>query len=109
MRAWMRYGIALSVIWILIGGSLGNNWAIRQASTRTSAEVDECLAAYRARPRANDGGIWTPCWDHFGENYQRNVDGHWWAAARLALIPLPFAWLIIYFFVRLYYLVKRRA
>jgi hypothetical protein len=32
MGGWVRIGIVLSVIWILVGGFLGNNVAINDAS-----------------------------------------------------------------------------
>jgi len=109
MGRWIRIGIVLSVIWALVGGSWGNNWAINEASKLTSAQVDNCLSANRARPRSKDGDIWTPCWEQFGENYLRNVQGHWSAAAMVGLVPIPIAWFMACMFVGLYRWTRRRG
>jgi hypothetical protein len=113
MGGWVRIGIVLSVIWALVGGFLGNSAAINDASKLTSAQVDSCVAANKARMRSNADRsepydqIWKPCWDQFEKNYLQNVEGHWWAAAFVGLAPIPVAWLIVYMIVGTYRWVRR--
>ena len=108
MNGWVKIGIVLSVIWALVGGYSGNKRAINDASTLTSAQVDNCLSANHAWPHSKNGEIWTPCWEQFGKIYLHNVEGHWWVAAMVGLAPIPVAWLNIYMLVGLYRWIKRR-
>jgi hypothetical protein len=113
MGGWVRIGIVLSVIWILVGGFWGNNAAINDASKLSSLQLDNCVSANKARLRSKGDNsepydqVWTPCWDQLSKNYLRNVDGHWWAAAIVGLAPIPIAWLIVYMFVGLYRWIRR--
>jgi hypothetical protein len=113
MGGWVRIGIVLSVLWILVGGFWGNNTAINDASKLTSAQVESCVSANKARLRAQGDNsepydkIWTPCWAEHTKNYMTNVEGHWWAAAFVGLAPVPIAWLILYMLIGLYRWIRR--
>jgi len=109
MDGWVRIGIVLSVIWAFVGGFWGNKRAINDAATLTNAQVETCLSANQARPRPKNGEIWTPCWEHFGKNYQHNVEGHWWFATMVGLLPIPIAWLSVYMLIGLRRWTRRRA
>ena len=109
MNGWVRIGVVLSVIWAFVGGFWGNKRAINDASTLTNAQVENCLAANRARPRSKSGEIWTPCWEQFGKNYQLNAEGHLWFGTMVGLLPIPIAWLSVYVLIQLRRWKRRRA
>jgi hypothetical protein len=84
------------VLWFFVGGFLGNKLALDEAGTRTSAELDRCAAANQ-RQYGEYGPyekVWTPCWNQFSPNFQRNAEGRWWVALGAAVIPIPLAWLL---------------
>ena len=113
MGGWVRIGIVLSVIWAVVGGFLGSKAVLNDASMLTSAQLDSCVAASKARLRAQGDTsepyekIWTPCWGEYEKNFMRNAEGSWWAAAFVGLAPIPLAWLIVYMFIGLYRWIRR--
>lgn len=96
MGGWQRIGIVASVIWFFVGGFIGNKLAIDEGEGQTRAWFDLCVLANKAK--FGEYGpyekVWTPCWNEYGSQFARNVEGHWWAALAFALIPLPIAWLL---------------
>ncbi len=87
LNGWQRIGIVLSVIWIFVGGFWGNNIGIHQGDWAVSM-LGSC---YDIRP--ND---WASCQREFHTNFSEAVKYHWYAAAFLAFVPTPIAWLIVY-------------
>jgi hypothetical protein len=107
LNGWQRIGIVGSVIWVLIGGFLGNKAALDYAGETTKHQLDACVSGNRTQLHLNSdanapyGQIWTPCWNQFNANYMKNAEGHWWGALIVGLVPIPFAWLIGWCFVAL--------
>jgi hypothetical protein len=96
LSGWQRIGIVASILWFFVGGFIGNKAALDEAGAKTSAQLDQCVAANKMR-LGEDGPydqVWTPCWRQFDANFLRHADGHWWAALAVALIPIPIGWLL---------------
>ena len=93
---WQRIGIVASVLWVFVGGFIGNKEALDEAGARTASQLDSCVAANKRRS-GEDGPyeqVWTPCKNQFSANFRRNAEGHWWVVLAVALIPIPIAWLL---------------
>jgi hypothetical protein len=75
---------------------IGNNVAINNAGDRTHASFDLCVATNKAK--LGEYGpydkVWTPCWNQFSTQFEKNAEGHWFVALAFAVIPIPIAWLI---------------
>jgi hypothetical protein len=98
LNGWQRIGLVLSIIWFLVGGFWGNKIALDEAGTRTSSQLDHCVAQNKLR--LGEYGpydqVWTPCWDEWSTNFMRNAEGHWWVALSVGLIPIPIGWVLVY-------------
>jgi hypothetical protein len=108
LNGWQRTGIAISVAWFLVGGFLGNNAAINEATKLTNLQEHNCIAVARAGLHLNGGDpepfelVYTPCREQFEKNYLHNVKGHWWAALISGLAPIPLGWLVAWGLIALY-------
>jgi hypothetical protein len=96
LSGWQRVGVVVSVLWFFVGGFIGNNAAVNDAGARTTLQFEGCVAANKRR--LGEYGpcdqVWTPCWQQHSSWFMQNVEGHWWVALAVALIPLPFGWLL---------------
>ena len=103
-----RLGVIASIIWFLAGGFWGNDIAINDAVHLTGMQLDNCVAEHKRQSGENApySLIWEPCWKEFGGNYTRNVQGHWWAAIIVGLVPILLAWLIAWGIIATYRWVK---
>ena len=98
LNGWVRIGLIASVAWIFIGGYLGNASVIDQARDAVATKSRNCnLYPDGAAPRNSraecDRQV-TAAWDSA-------VKYHWEAAAVVALVPIPVAWLLVWGLVSL--------
>jgi hypothetical protein len=103
LNGWQRIGLVLSIAWALAGGFWANKDQLDYAGTLTSSQLDACVSQNKSR--YGEYGpyeqVWTPCWNQYGANFERNAKGHWVVAALFAFVPLPIAWLLAYALVYL--------
>jgi hypothetical protein len=93
LNGWQRMGIVASVVWAIGGGLWGNDIAIRDGTALAKLKYSICLD----QPNYN-GAV---CSQTFDKEYAKGVEGHWYAAALSAFVPIPIAWLIVYGLVAL--------
>jgi uncharacterized membrane protein len=91
LNGWQRLGIVASVIWIFVGGFLGNSLGIH--------EGDWAVSMYKLCLHASPD--WNTCSKIFDRDYVEAVQYHWYYAAILAFVPIPIAWLVGWGFVAL--------
>jgi hypothetical protein len=86
LNGWVRIGIIASIAWVFVGGSLGNALVIGEAREAITTRHQIC----NYRP---DGGSPAECQRQASAAYEEAVKYHWHAAAIVAFVPIPFAWL----------------
>jgi hypothetical protein len=88
LNGWQRIGIALSVVWLIVGCLYIRHGQLQNAAERSGITYSSCKDA------VNDFAS-SQCIAHAGTIY-RMYEGSWDSAALIALIPIPIAWLFTY-------------
>jgi hypothetical protein len=95
-RGFFRLGFTASLIWLVVGGYLGNDIGIGRGAWAIAAYSD-CLKQRSIQP---DGSVpadtdWGPCSERFSRDYSAAIDGHWTYAALFAFVPMASAWFLV--------------
>jgi hypothetical protein len=91
LNGWQRIGIIASVAWFIGGGFWGNYLAIREGDW-VYGLWDLCRSA---------GYDTDVCLRKLDGLHRSAIEGHWYAAAFMALAPLIIGWLAVYALVSL--------
>ncbi len=98
LNGWKRIGIVLSVLWVLVTGFYQRNADVQKASDFMSFSYRVCTDAQSAKNNFD--------FDECSKKSQKDFDiwmvGSWGNVAVIALLPIPFFWLIIYGLIKMY-------
>jgi hypothetical protein len=99
LSGWQRVGIALSVVWLLVGGYWGNSMGLHKGDFAVT-QFTVCMENSGAPDNAS--GV---CLVQFDKDYAGAIKDHWREALIVGIVPIPVAWLLVYGLIGL---VRRR-
>lgn len=94
-------GLVGTICWIVGGGLWINSQVINGLGSPVADEYQRCV---ESRSVQSDGTVpkdtdWGPCTARFKRDYGPAVADHWFNAAIFTLVPIPLAWLVVFFLV----------
>jgi hypothetical protein len=105
LNGWVRIGIIASVAWVFVGGYLGNRLVVNQAAESMMTTLQLCNYHPEGAPPTRSPAV---CGRQANAAWDEAVKDHWWAAAIVAFVPIPFAWLLVWGLVALVRWVRAR-
>ena len=98
LNGWQRIGVVVSIVWFFVGGFWGNSIGIHQGDSAT-ALLKLCLKY--------DPDHWDRCNGQFSHDYPIAIQGHWWLALIIAIVPIILGWLLTYAIIRIVKWIRR--
>jgi hypothetical protein len=89
LNGWHRIGIVLSIVWAIAVWFYARHVDLALHSNVLSLEYHRCADLPSEKERAN-------CKERVRHDFESSFQADWLYVAAVALVPIPFAWLIAY-------------
>jgi hypothetical protein len=99
LNEWQRIGIVLSVVWFVAGYNCGRDEIFNKLVRIANLGHQACLSG------TTDPAV---CYAEFVKDYPDERDALYWENGLImGLVPIPFAWLVVYAFIGLWRWIRR--
>jgi hypothetical protein len=103
LSGWQRIGIVASALWAIGAGLVTRLNDARGANLSYRVAYDTC----REREKAQQHNDFSVCHEEGWKAYQLSLADSWEDVAIVALVPIPFGWLLAYIVVGVWRWVRR--
>ena len=92
LNGWQRIGIVLSILWAVGAAIYQRNADIERAAFSAGLTYKGCTAVLSEKHISD----FSQCGLEFDKTFRIMLEGSWGNVAVVALLPIPFAWLLAY-------------